>query len=382
MMSTPTKLSVLCDFIRGVSFSSSDVTRIPREEAVPVLRAGNITGRNLVLDSDLVWVAEHLVSSDQILRQSDIVMCMSSGSSSIVGKAALLQQDWRGTVGAFCGIIRARDNCDPYWLAAWLNGPGFIEWRNQKAKGASIQNLQFSELADLEAAAPSISDQKVVALALRKKFGYLDDARRALVEQVGAAQNLPLALIRESMVAGGQEVRLEDVLGEITWGVGAEWKSRPLLGASRGGLSLAKEPIGKSPERYKPVQAGCIFYNPMRVLLGSIAFVEEGTGIVSPDYVAFTTKAGRLHSRWFYHWLRSELGEHFIKGFARGAVRERILFNRLVEGVVLIPSWEHQLKAVERMQGLPALNKGLADQLAALDLYPAALLRDAFAGRL
>ena len=114
----------------------------------------------------------------------------------------------------------------------------------------------------------------------------------------------------------------------------------------------------------------------------SIAFVEDGEGIVSPDYVAFTTKTGELHSRWFYHWLRSSPGEHFIRGLARGAVRERILFNRLAEGVVELPSWSSQLEAVKQMEGTPALIDSLKAQLGALDRYPTALLREAFAGRL
>jgi type I restriction enzyme S subunit len=175
---------------------------------------------------------------------------------------------------------------------------------------------------------------------------------------------------------------LGEVLEEITVGVGDGWKTRPLLGATREGLALAKEPIGKAPERYKPVDSGCIFYNPMRILIGSIAYVEMGNGIVSPDYVAFTTKVGRLHSRWFYYWLRSEFGEHFIKGLARGAVRERILFSRLAEGIVSLPAWERQLDAVKQMEDAPALTRSLCEQLTALDRYPAVLLREAFAGRI
>jgi len=70
-------------------------------------------------------------------------------------------------------------------------------------------------------------------------------------------------------------------------------------------LAPAKEPVGKDPTRYKLVEPGTIFYNPMRILLGSVAMIDEGDapGITSPDYVVFTTRPGTLHPRWFYYWL-------------------------------------------------------------------------------
>jgi type I restriction enzyme S subunit len=47
----------------------------------------------------------------------------------------------------------------------------------------------------------------------------------------------------------------------------------------------------------------------MRILIGSVAFVDEGDepGITSPDYVVFQGKDGKVDSRWFYYWLRSPL---------------------------------------------------------------------------
>jgi len=56
---------------------------------------------------------------------------------------------------------------------------------------------------------------------------------------------------------------------------------------TRSGLAPARERPGKHAERYKPVTAGTVFYNPMRILIGSIAFVDDDDepGIMSPDYV-------------------------------------------------------------------------------------------------
>jgi len=141
-------------------------------------------------------------------------------------------------------------------------------------------------------------------------------------------------------------VLLGDVLTEIKSGIGAEWAKYPVLGATRDGLAPAKDPLGKNPERYKPVFPGTIFYNPMRILIGSVAYVDEGDqpGITSPDYVVFQGRDGRVDSRWFYYWLRSPLGHQTIISLARGAVRERMLYARLAEAEVEIPDFPTQKK--------------------------------------
>jgi type I restriction enzyme S subunit len=139
-------------------------------------------------------------------------------------------------------------------------------------------------------------------------------------------------------------VLLGDVLTEVKSGIGTDWAKYPVLGATRDGLAPAKDPPGKNPERYKPVFPGTIFYNPMRILIGSVAFVDEEDqpGITSPDYVVFRGRDGKVDSRWFYYWLRSSFGHQTIISMARGAVRERMLYARLAEAEVELPDYPTQ----------------------------------------
>src|SRR5262249_10446245 len=141
-------------------------------------------------------------------------------------------------------------------------------------------------------------------------------------------------------------VVLGEVLTEIKAGIGKDWARYPVLGATRDGVAPAKDPPGKQPERYKPVFPGTIFYNPMRILIGSIAYIDDGDtpGITSPDYVVFRGNEGRIDSRWFYYWLRSPLGHRCIVSLARGAVRERMLFARLARAEVELPDFKTQQK--------------------------------------
>ena len=193
--------------------------------------------------------------------------------------------------------------------------------------------------------------------------------------------NLANAFIRESIEQTPvTETRLGEVLEEVKKGIGESWADYPVLGATRAGLAPAKEPPGKHPQRYKPVFCGTVFYNPMRIMIGSIAFVDDDDepGITSPDYVALQGKAGQVDSRWFYYWLRSPYGEQCINSLARGAVRERMLFNRLAEGSILLPPYPEQLRVSKALATLKPVKYAIQKQLDDLDKIPERLLAQAF----
>lgn len=168
------------------------------------------------------------------------------------------------------------------------------------------------------------------------------------------------------------EVKLGDVLIEIKKGIGENWADYPVYGATVEGLAPAKEPPGKNPGRYKPVFPGTIFYNPMRILIGSVAFVEQKDtpGITSPDYVVFKGKTGLVDSKWFYYWLRSPLGHKCVLSLARGAVRERMLFNRLADGLVSLPDYDTQLKHSRLLHEADVIKASIEAQLSDLRQLP------------
>ena len=248
--------------------------------------------------------------------------------------------------------------------------------------GSTFAEVSKSLLESFEISFPdSIADQRQIAAALNAQLAEVEKARAATVCQLSEVQNLANAIIYESLNEGTTtNYSLADVLTEVKHGIGSSWASYPVYGATRAGLALAKEPPGKTPQRYKPVRPGTVFYNPMRILIGSIAFAEDDTapGITSPDYVVLAGKTGLVDSRWFYYWLRSPLGEQCITSLARGAVRERMLFNRLAEGLINLPNFSTQQRASESLSNLKPMQSGLKRQLAELTSMPTRLLSAVF----
>lgn len=211
-----------------------------------------------------------------------------------------------------------------------------------KGQGSTFESTSASDLSSLEIPVQELNIQRKTAAKLKSQLSEVETACKALEYQQREIVNLANAFIRESIEQSSViETRLGEVLDEVKKGIGESWQDYPVLGATRAGLAPAIEPPGKLPQRYKPVFSGTVFYNSMRILIGSIAFVDDDDepGITSPDYVALRGKAGKVDSRWFYYWLRSPYGVQCINSLARGAVRERMLFNRLAEGSILLPPY-------------------------------------------
>jgi type I restriction enzyme S subunit len=97
-------LGAVLRVIRGVTYQKEASRKTSIEGFVPVLRATNIQS-NLEFE-DLVYVPATDVSEIQKLKVGDIVIAASSGSLSVVGKAAQLKHPWTGSFGAFCFGLR------------------------------------------------------------------------------------------------------------------------------------------------------------------------------------------------------------------------------------------------------------------------------------
>lgn len=251
----------------------------------------------------------------------------------------------------------------------------------KKAVGATVPGLDRGDLETLLIPLPPVEMQREIATNLKTKLAAAEQARQAAQAQLKELTQLANALVRESIAHPDTETRLlGEVLDEVKRGIGAGWADYPVLGATRAGLAAAKEPVGKNPERYKPVRVGTVFYNPMRILIGSIAMVDEADtpGITSPDYVVLRGREGVVDSRWFYCWLRSPLGEQCIASLARGAVRERMLFNRLAEGEIELPSYPVQQVASRALAELRPMRARIEAQLQEIELLPSRLLAQAF----
>ncbi len=133
-------LGEVATFFRGLTYNSND---IGNKDNLLVLRSSNIQNGNLILDEDLVFVNKECPEEIK-LNIGDIVICMSNGSKSLVGKNAEYKGNYDNpiTVGAFCSIMKPKNSFIKYILQT----DSYKSFISFSIGGGNINNLKNSDL--------------------------------------------------------------------------------------------------------------------------------------------------------------------------------------------------------------------------------------------
>ncbi len=356
----------------GLSFSTT---------GVPFLKGEDVLGKeiNFSVANTFINEASHQVLNRSALEYGDVLITI-AGTIGRIGFIA--EKDRVANCNQAVAFARPDlEKIDPEWLCYLFQSPSFQSKFAEFVAGGAIPNVNLQQIRSLEIPCMGVDQQRQIASRLKAQLAEVDTARQAAQVQLRELSRLADAIVMDSVNTQPTiEYSLGDVLVEVKRGIGTSWSNYPVLGATRDGLAPAKEAPGKQAPKYKPVVPGTVFYNPMRILIGSIAFVDDDdeAGITSPDYVVLQGKPKQVDSRWFYYWLRSPLGVACINSLARGAVRERMLFNRLAEGVIELPDFSIQQHASITLKELKSLRSAIEKQLREIDLLPQKILAQAF----
>lgn len=171
------KLGDIVEQIRGVSYNPSDLCE-SSENGVILLRANNIQNGEIVLD-DVVYVSKEKIHDSQYLKQGDILICTSSGSKELVGKAAFINKDLRATFGAFCKVVRPQKGYNNY-IGHFFQSSYYRHTISAVSSGANINNLRNEHISDLEIPLPPLETQRHIATVLDKVSALIALRRQQL----------------------------------------------------------------------------------------------------------------------------------------------------------------------------------------------------------
>ena len=160
------RLGDVCDQVRGVSYKPNDASENPIDGYKPLLRANNIADGVIEYD-DVIYVNEERISDKQLLKDGDILVCASSGSREVVGKAGLIIGNREVTFGAFCKVVRPNIHVvEPYYLSHYFQSPGYRRTISSLALGANINNIRSEHLDSLSIPLPTLPAQKRIVAML------------------------------------------------------------------------------------------------------------------------------------------------------------------------------------------------------------------------
>lgn len=212
-MNEQIKIGSIIKQIRGVSYKPTDVREADEKNAVALLRANNIQETGLNFD-ELVYIDRSMVKSEQYLRAGDILICSSSGSKNLVGKAAYVPEDLPCSFGAFCKVVRTQA-VDSYYLGQYFQSPRYRQEISEASAGANINNIRNEHIDELTIPAHSKSEQMEIVqilLCLNKQIDCTKQHLEKLDELVksrfielfdGKHETKPLQAVCEELFAGG-----------------------------------------------------------------------------------------------------------------------------------------------------------------------------------
>ena len=171
-------MSQLAVQIRGVSYKPDDLHKALDENSIALLRANNI-GDGKINFNDLVYVDRSKVSNNQLLRQGDILICASSGSKNLVGKAAQIDFDCEITFGAFCKVARPT-TVESDYLGMYFQSPIYRKIVSSLAQGANINNIKNADIDNLLVNIPNNGTQKKMVEIFKRMQSIIRNRQQQL----------------------------------------------------------------------------------------------------------------------------------------------------------------------------------------------------------
>ncbi|EOW8961659.1 restriction endonuclease subunit S [Escherichia coli] len=311
-------VSTVTTLIRGVTYKKEQAINYLKDDYLPLIRANNI--QNGKFDTtDLVFVPKNLVKESQKISPEDIVIAMSSGSKSVVGKSAHQHLPFECSFGAFCGVLRPEKLIFSGFIAHFTKSSLYRNKISSLSAGANINNIKPASFDLINIPIPPLAEQKIIAEKLNTLLAQVESTK-ARLEQIPqilkrfrqAVLASALSITNEKSPESDNIVKLVEVAEKITDGEHITPKTVeagiPLLSAKDVQENellfdnvkyLSKETADKALSRCSPerddiliVSRGAtvgrthlVSINTKFCLMGSVLLIKLNKNIVLPSFM-------------------------------------------------------------------------------------------------
>ena len=402
------RLGDLGDLVRGVSYKKQEVTDTAGFGYLPVLRATNVQDRELMLGEELVYVKAEKVSDSQILRMGDVIIAMSSGSKSVVGKSAQLNTDWNGSFGAFCAVFRHNSMAESFFIGHIFQTKNYREHLLREARGTNINNLSKNHILDYQFPLPPLPEQRAITHVLQttqeakstrqRELALERERKAALMDYLFSygtkgepRKQTEIGEIPESW----EVVRLGKVLKNTQYGLSAKANLKrqgyPLLRMNNlvAGLvdtsdlkhiQLDKEAL----EKFRLSKGDVLFNrtNSFELVGKTGLFDKEGDYVFASYLIRLVTDSQVLNSYFLSFYFNWEVIQTRLKRLSfRGAGQSNISASKLKMFKIPLPSSFEQQKIAEVLCAFDTKTAALEQEIARLDELFHAMLDELMTGQ-
>lgn len=194
-----TTVDEITDLIRGVSYKKDEAREFSTQGLLPILRATNIQDESLILDSQLVYVPTSRIKDEQKLIPGDVVICISSGSKHLVGKAAQLHREWDGSFGTFCMAARLKPIVNLRFAGYFFGSPNYRGEIRKKSSGININNLRSEHIGSIAFPLPPLPVQERIVERIETLFTQLDAGVAGLKRAQAALKRYKASLLKAAV---------------------------------------------------------------------------------------------------------------------------------------------------------------------------------------
>lgn len=344
-----------------------------------------MTADNITNDGSFELVKKVFLRNDfaiddaKKLQKNDILVCVSSGSKSHVGKCAYIASDTEYFAGGFMGILRSStDNICMKYLWIVLSSKQFRDIMSQKSTGSNINNIS-SVLGDIKVPIPPVNIQQEIITCMK---GYEDEETK-LKSQLSEYQEKISDIINDCFAGSYSFEQLGNIAdiynggtpstereeywnGDIYWATLADTKNKYLYSTQR---RITKEGLEHCNAVILPVNT-VLFSSRATIGEVSVAKVPVST---NQGYKNFVCNENKLYYEYLYYILRHEVKN--IKLLAGGMTYPEINKAMISEYKIPLPSLDKQQEIISQIQEIEYKINIIQEQLDKLKFEKASVLQ-------
>jgi type I restriction enzyme S subunit len=331
----------------------------------------------------------------QVIRTNDVLVATTRPNLNAVALVPPHLDNEICSTG-FC-VLRPKPEIEPDYLFAFVQSTAFVRTLSDLVKGALYPAVTDGQVRAQKLPLPPLPKQRRIAARLRDQLAAVAEARVAVQAQTDAVQALPAVQLRAAFAnpaaSRWPKCRLGELLrlrkevvhprdnpsGPAVF-VGLE-HVQPLTGECIGSLPVEMSQLtGRKPCFY----TGDIVYGYLRPYLNKL-WVAEFDGLCSVDQYVYEVNREKADTDFVAWFMRSPVYLERAPIDASPGQLPRIRTEEVASVEINLPPLSQQRALVAQIQKeftqTTALKQRLSARLTALDHLPAALLREAFAGR-
>ncbi len=391
-------------FIRGVTYKKQEASTTTKPGYARILRANNISTRNISTE-EIIYVPLKNISETQILQSGDILIATSSGSPSVVGKAAQIKNDTDMSFGAFCGVIRPHRDLNPEYIGHFFSSKQYRDRISKLARGTNINNIKQEHFESIKIPLAPINEQRRIADKLDRVLARVDATNEHLSRVAPLIKRFRQSVLAaatsgrltEDTSTTSRQVMLQDVALDFSYG--SSEKSKPhgkvpvlRMGNIQGGSidwsDLVFTDNESEIEKYE-LTYGDVLFNRTNSpeLVGKTAIYDRGPRAIYAGYLIRIKCTEELNPFYLNYCLNSPMGRAYCWSVkSDGVSQSNINAKKLAAFSFRLPSIEEQSEIVRRVEKLFAFADRLEERLSqaqtAVQKLTSALLAKAFRGEL